>query len=85
MGKLVRFGQKAYNDRGGDTDAGVAIYEAATIGRITRDSREERERAAAEEREKLLREAIDEEKRKLYEAENHENENADTNSEEAGD
>lgn len=61
---------------------GVAIYEAATIGRITRQSREERERAAAEEREKLLREAIDEEKRKLYEAENHEN--ADTNSEEAG-
>ena len=55
---------------------GVAIYEAATIGRITR------ERAAAEEREKFLREAIDEEKRKLYEAENHEN--ADTNSEEAG-
>lgn len=69
---------------------GVAIYEAATIGRITRESREERERAAAEEREKFLREAIDEEKRKLYEAENHEKENANTdnsdnaNSEEAG-
>ena len=69
---------------------GVAIYEAATIGRITRESREERERSAAEEREKLLREAIDEEKRKLYEAENHEKENANTdnsdntNSEEAG-
>lgn len=69
---------------------GVAIYEAATIGRITRESREERERAAAEEREKLLREAIDEEKRKLYEAANHEKENANTdnsdnaNSEEAG-
>lgn len=63
---------------------GVAIYEAATIGRITRESREERERAAAEEREKRLREAIDEEKRKLYEAANRENENANTDSEEAG-
>ena len=69
---------------------GVAIYEAATIGRITRESREGRERSAAEEREKLLREAIDEEKRKLYKAANHEKENANTdnsdntNSEEAG-
>ena len=69
---------------------GIAIYEAATIGRITRESREEREREAAEEREKFLREAIDEEKRKLYEAENREKENANTdnsdntNSEEAG-
>ncbi|MGN0629829.1 MAG: signal peptidase I, partial [Ruminococcus sp.] len=45
----------------------MSFYEIRTIGKIAKDSSENRKKRIEDEKEKLIREAIDKEKQKLYE------------------